>query len=236
MSGQSFVNYRKDEETIRLQILTNVCRMMVLRGNLDISKYCHAEFIDENFNNINIHLSSIIDNTKFEPMIGQRSDRNTYIIDIDIPFEDETKSNNFDGTRLIVSIIPQKIKDIKNSDMINEIFKRYPTNHKLFIVDEIIDKASIALTRAGNVEVFIKDNITIDLMSYQEAPHRCTLDKTGAGNYIVRPNIPRMHENDPLSKYYNGKIGDTLQIIGNTVTNCFERRYRRIIEPKAVFN
>lgn len=235
MSSQSFINYRKDEETMRLQILTNVCRMMVLRGRLDMSNYCYEEYLEEDFNDINIHLSSIIDDSKFSTMIGQRSDKNVYIIDIDNPFEDEIKSNNFDGTKLVISIIPQKIKDIKNSDMINEIIKKYPKHHKLFIIDEIIDKATQSLKRLGNVEVFLKDNLTIDLMSYQESPHRCTLDKGGANIYIVNPNISRMHENDPLARYYNAKVGDILQIIGNTITNCFERRYRRIIDPKPVF-
>jgi hypothetical protein len=236
MSSQSFISHRKDDETMRLEILTNICRMMVSRGRIDISKYCLDEHKDVDFIDINYHLSSMIDNSKFLSMFAERSDKSVYTIDVDVPFEDERdKNETFDGTKLVVSLIPQKITDIKNSDMINDIFKTYPHHHKVFIVDAIVEKANIALSRNKNVEVFLKDNVTIDLMSFDEAPHRCALDKGGADVYVVKPNAARILENDPLAKYYNAKLGDTLQIIGNTVTNGFERRYRVVIDAKDVF-
>ena len=236
MSSEGFTSHRKDGETMRLQILTNICRMMINRGRMDISKYCYDEHADADFSDINYRITSMIDDSKFLKMFKERSDKSVYFIDIDTPFEDErNKNENFDGTKLVVSMIPQKITDIKNSDMINEIFKTYPHHHKIFVIDIIADRAANSLARENNVEVFLKDQVTADIMSHRMAPHRCRLDKESANVYIIKPNIGRMVENDHLARYFNAKVGDTLEIIRNTVNNGFERGRRKIIEPRPVF-
>ena len=236
MASEGFTSHRKDEETMRLQILTNISRMMVNRGRMDISKYCLDEYADEDFTDINHRITAMIDNSKFLKMFKERSDKNVYFIDIDVPFEDErARNDNFDGTKLVVSMIPHKITDIKNSDMINEIFKSYPHHHKMFVIDTIVDRAASALGRESNVEVFLKDQVTADLMSHRMAPHRCGLDKESVNVYIIKPNLSRILENDHLAKYYNAKVGDSLEIVRNTVNNGFERARRRVVEPRPVF-
>lgn len=237
MSEQTFTSHLKSDETVRIEILTNVCRMMVSRGNMDIRKYCYESYKDTDFNDIHYSLSTMIDDDKFVQYFAEKSDKNVYVIPMDSPIQDErSNKRDYDGTRLVISIIPHKINDIKNSDMINDIFKSYPDNHKLFIVDDIIEKASTALSEIKNVEVFLKDDLTIDLMSFVEAPHRCELDPNSTDLYSIKPNIPRIHQNDPLAQYYNAKVGDTLRITGNTVNNCFERRYRKVTEAKPMFS
>lgn len=235
MSEQTFNSHLKSDETIRIEILSNVCRMMVLRGHMDIKKYCYEPYKEADFDDVHLNPSTMIDDDKFISMFPEKSDKNAYVIPLDKDFEDERENQNFNGSQLIVSIIPHRINDIKNSDMINDVFKTYPDHHKLFIVDDIVEKALNAFSIIKNVEVFMKDDLTIDLMRYVEAPHRCNLDVGSTDTYLVRPNIPRIHENDPLAKYFNAKQGDTLKIIGNTVGNCIETRYRKVIEAKPVF-
>jgi hypothetical protein len=239
MSVQNFSSSRKDDETIRIEILCNICRMMVNRGNMDISKYCKDQYKTEDmdFKDINYNLSSMIDDKKFIHYFKDKSEKNIYIIKLDTAFEDERTSNdNFDGLKLVVSIVPQKITDIKNSDIINDVLKTYPQHKKIFVIDSIIEKAFNTLLREKNTEVFTKDDLMIDLMGYNGSPHRCRVNKDANDTYFVKPNMPRMHENDPLARYYNAKVGDIVEIIGNSVTNGFERRYRRVIEPKSVFS
>lgn len=238
MSVQNFSSSRKDDETIRIEILCNICRMMVNRGNMDIAKYCKDEYINEDtdFTDINHNLSAMVDDKKFIHQFKDKSEKNIYIIKLDTSFEDERTSNDiFDGLKLVVSIIPQKITDIKNSDIINDVLKSYPQHKKIFVIDSIIDKALNTLLREKNTEVFTKNDLMIDLMGYGASPHRCKINKDISNTYFVNPNIPRIHENDALARYYNAKVGDFLEIIGNTITNGFERRYRRVIEPKNVF-
>jgi hypothetical protein len=236
MSSQNFSSTRKDDETIRLEILSNICRMMANRQHIDISKYCKAEYKDIDFSDINYNISAMVDDSRFVPMFKDKSDKNIYVLRLDKPFEDARSSNEtFDGSKLVVSIVPQKVTDIKNSDIINDVLKTYPQHHKIFVIDEIVDKAQIALMREKNVEVFLKHSVTIDLMNYSEAPHRCWVDKNSAGLYVIKPNIARIHENDPIAKYFNAKVGDTLAIIRNTIANGFERYNRRVIDAKDVF-
>lgn len=228
---KTIMSSRKDDEVIRLELLTNVCRMMVMRSHMDISKYAKDLFKnldnDMDFNDIEHHWSSMIDNSKFLKFFKTRSEKDTYIIDMDSPFS--STKERFDGSKLIVSIIPHKVTDVKHSDIIGTILSTYPNNHKLFIVDSIIDRAQTALYKTKNIEVFTKDNLMIDLMSHFEAPHRCKV------LYDSKSNIPKILENDPLARYYNAKSGSILKIVGNTVNNGFETRYRKVIDPKPVF-
>jgi len=236
MASEGFTSHRKDDETMRIEVLTNICRMMVNRDRMNIAKYCLDVHSDDDFTDINHRITAMIDNEKFIKMFKERSDKNVYLIDIDNPFEDERARNEtFDGTKLVVSLIPHKITDIKNSDMINEIFKSYPHHHKMFVIDSIVDRAANILGREKNVEIFMKDTVTADLMSHRMAPHRCILDKGSVDNYIIVPNMSRILENDHLAKYYNAKVGDTLEIVRNTVNNGFERARRRVIERRPVF-
>jgi len=210
--------------------------MMVSRGRMDIAKYCLDDYADEDFSDINHRITDMIDDSKFLKMFKERSDKSVYFIDIDLPFDDDRNSNDtFDGKKLVVSLIPHKITDVKNSDMINDIFRSYPHHHKMFVIDSIVDRAVNALLRESNVEVFLKDHLTLDLMSHRMAPHRCALDKGSKMVYTIKPNVSRCLENDPLAKYYNAKIGDTIDIVRNTITNGFERARRKVVDPRPVY-
>ena len=86
------------------------------------------------------------DNDLFLPFIGSRVDNNTYIIPIDTPFRDQRElvgeggTPDFDGNSLIVKLIPQVVKDISNSPILNDFFKTYNNNHKIVVFDGAADK------------------------------------------------------------------------------------------------
>lgn len=241
MSNQGFINHRKDEETIRYEILTNICRMLINRGNMDINKYCLDEYITSgaDFANIIYNISASIDDNKVRKMFNKDDVKKNIIeINVDVQFTDDKKREGFgfDGTKIIVIFIPHKVTDVKNSETINEVLKTYQKNRKLFVMDSIVDKAETILLREKNIEIFRKDDLMIDFMSIGDAPHRCSVDRGGKNIYVVKPNMPRIHANDPLSKYYAANIDDIIEIIGTSSVNGFARRYRKVIEAKPVFS
>lgn len=262
MSTETYANLQFSEEKIRLTVLTNICRMMIRRGHMDPEKYKKREeesekseesseqtkkiITNENMiRRISVEPPSIYDpydNDLFLPFIGSRVDNNTYIIPIDKSFRDQREINaeggnlEFDGSSLIVKLIPQVVKDVSNSPILNDFFKSYGNNHKIVIFDGIADKVYNIIRKKKNIEVFDRDYLMIDFMSHDCAPADCNLITLKDIEHITNPKFSRAHENDPLSRYYNAKVGNILRIERTSINNSREIGYRKIIEPKSVFN
>jgi len=182
------------------------------------------------------------DNDLFLPFIGSRVDNNTYIIQIDTPFRDQREINaeggnlEFDGSSLIVKLIPQVVKDVSNSPILNDFFKTYSNNHKIVVFDGVADKVYNIIRKKKNIEVFDRDYLMIDFMSHDCAPADCNFVTLKEIEHITNPKFSRIHENDPLARYYNARFGDILRVERTSINNSREIGYRKIIESKPVFN
>jgi len=166
MSAESYVDLHFDDEKIRITVLTNMCRMLLTRGYMDVNKYKRdnkekqsiVEKVSEN---------DKIDNTLFLPFIEKRTDNGIYMIPLDTPYSDQrdAKEGNTDfvGLQIVVKIIPQSVKDIGNSPILNDFLKSYPNYHKIIVFDAISDKVYNVLSRKKNVEVFDRDWIQNDV-------------------------------------------------------------------------
>lgn len=244
MSSENYINLYFSDDKIRLTVLTNICRMLVKRGYMNIDKYTRTGTNKEvNTKRIIIEQPSAnddIDNTLFMPFIETRVDTNTYIIPLDIPYRDQRESKSegnieFDGLSVIIKLVPQVVKDISNSPILNDFLKTYNKNHKIIVFDGMADKVYNTLNRKKNVEVFDRDSLMIDLMSHVSAPVDCQLVTETDLTYITNLKIAKILENDPLCRYYNGKRGTILRIIRPSLNNSVETVYRKIIEPRSVF-
>lgn len=243
MSSENYVNLYFDEEKIRLTVLTNICRMLVTRGYMDIMKYKPQP--DKNIKKSIVEQPSSndhIENGLFLPYIETRTDSGIYTIPLDKPYKDQRDSKGvaedsdvFDGSVVIVKIIPQDVKDVSNSPILNEFLKTYSKNHKIIVFDKMADKVYTALSKKKNVEVFERVNLMIDLMSHVCAPIRCDFVTLDDINYITNPKMSKILENDPLSRYYNAKKGNTMRIVRPSLNNSVEVIFRKVIEPKLVF-
>jgi len=251
MSVENYGNLYFSDEKIRITILTNICRMMVTRGYMDIKKY-KSTGKSSNTKNIAEHPSNDhIDNDLFLPFIQTASDDNIYRIPLDTPYKDQRskkteivsgkseknmKQPEFDGSTIIVKIEHQILKDIGSSPILDEFFKSYTKYHKIIIFGGISDKVYNVLSKKSNTEVFDKDSQMIDLMSLTFAPISCGFVQHDESLYIMNPKIEKIHENDPIVRYYNGKRGNILRIIRPSINNSAEVVYKRIIEAKSLFH
>lgn len=237
MAAENYVNLYFDDEKIRLTILTNLCRMLVKRGYMDINKY-KSKKIDENKE---MYVSNDhIDNSLFLPFIEKYVDNNTYVIELDNPYRDQREDKaeskiDFDGLSVVVKIITQTVKDISNSTLLNDFFKTYSKHHKIIIFDGMADKVYNLLSKKKNVEVFDRDFLMIDLMSHVCAPLSCEFVTKEDINYIINPKLEKIHENDPLVRYYNGKKGQILRTKRASLNNSVETAYKKIIDARFVF-
>jgi hypothetical protein len=246
MASENHVNLQFSEEKIRLTVLTNVCRMLVTRGYMDINKYRQTGTDEkdkkEKTGKISITVEQPsgkgrIDNTLFLPFIGTRVDNNVYVIPLDTPYRDEREAKgegniDFDGSTVVVKIIPQVVKDISNSPILNDFFKTFGNSHKIVIFDGMSDKVYTSLRKVKNVESFARDFFMMDIMSYVGAPNKVEFVTAEDMPHVINAKHAKIHENDPLSRYYNGKQGQKLRIVSPSINNCVFVGYRKIGAPK----
>jgi len=238
------------DEKARLTVLINICRMLTRRGYLDLQKYKftgdqskRAETITP-ASIVEIPDNDIFDNSKFLPFVGKRSDNGVYVIKLDNNIKNETKSDSselkvdkaeFDGSIVVVKLVPSVVKDITNSTILNDFFKSYPNNHKIIVFDGMSDKVYSTLHKKKHVETFDKTSLMIDLMSHICAPISCEFVTLQDISHIKNPKFSKIAENDPLIRYYNGKRGQYIRVVAPSLNNGIETHYRKVIEPKSAF-
>lgn len=246
MSTEHHINPQFNDEKIRLTVLTNICRMLIRRGVMSFDKYKKSPDKPASKNNqigkqiVEMPDYDVIDNEKFLHFIDTRVDNNIYIIPLDTHYRDDREAKSeglidFDGSSVIVKIIPQVVKDVANSPILNDFFKSYNKFHKIIIFDGISDKVYHTIRRKKNAEVFSRDSVMIDIMSHDSAPVSCEFVNHDDIQHIANPKLPKIHENDPLCRYYNGKKGQVMRIVRTSINNSQEVAYRRVDDPKAVF-
>lgn len=239
MAAENYDNLNIDDETIRITNLTNVCRMLVTRGYMDYKKYQSTDEVKQTKSSVIGPAYDNLNNDLFLPLVAERSDNGIYTIPLDVPYEDQRDGQGtleFDGSRVIVKIVPQVLKDVGNSPILEDFFKTYTKYHKIIIFDGVSDKVYNTLIKKKNTEVFDRDALMIDLMSHEAAPISCNFVTREDISHIKNPKMAKIHENDPLIKYYNGKRGKILRVLRPSLNNSIEAAYRVIIEPKSYFH
>lgn len=233
--ADNYKTTRKSDETIRLTVLTNVCRMMINRGkinnkNIPIDKENKKNPIKEPYQNDKIN------NDQFYDYIKKKNDDDVYRIPLDTGFVNASGDEKavWDGKTLVVKIIANKINELSNNTTFNDFYNANQNNHKIVIVDEISDKSKISVKaqKYYNTEIFLKDDIMIDLMGYISAPIRCEILEAAEIEHIINMKIGEIKENDQICEYYNGKAGQIMRIISPSSGNAQEVRYRKISEPR----
>jgi hypothetical protein len=215
----------KDEETVRLTILTNICKMMVRRGNMSIEQYSLPDKLGH------------FDDKLFLDLFKDRTDSNIYEIPMNVHLlnEKKNKQTEFDGSKLIVRIIPQSIADISNNTMFLDFMKTYSAYHRILVFYEVADKVFNSAEKKPNLEIFDRNSLMIDLMAYSCSPIECRIIQPDEIGHMINPKHAKILQNDPLAKYYNAKKGNIIRIVRRSINNGREVGYRKVIDSKPVF-
>jgi DNA-directed RNA polymerase subunit H (RpoH/RPB5) len=217
MNSDLGVNLYYTEEQARIIVLTNICKMLSRRGL--IYPKTDAEYLK---------------------MFQHKNDTNVYEIILDNPVAysdmDSESLQKYDQLKVIVKLISQTVKDISHNPIVTDFMSTYNKVHKIIVFDGIADKVYMSMRKKISVEVFVKKRLMIDLMSHHAAPINCEIVNKNE-MYVASPNIPKIHENDPLAKYYNAKENQIIRIESSSSNNLAEFTYRRVIAPKhSIFN
>jgi hypothetical protein len=246
MSTENYFNLAVSDEQIRINVLTNIIRMMIRRKYINSDSYKNIISDKKTQTEHKIVASSSseydeFDNTKILQIIPERSDNGIYVFNLDNPTQnesaqDEDNQDDFDTKTLVVKIFNNSVKDVSNSPQLNEFLKLHAKQHKIVVFDDIADKVFLAFRKYRNAEVFSQVYLMMDMMSHVLAPMSCEFVTHADMAFMVSTKFSWMHENDPLCRYYAGKVGQIMRIIRPSTNNVLSVSYRRIDSPKPVFD
>lgn len=218
------LSIKKDSETIRTTVLTNIIKMLNNRKWLS----------DANVNK------------EIDKAIKTQNDNHIYIVNIDVdlnvvstyyPLEDGEERKfieGFVGNTVIIKLLPQKITSVGKSPIIQEFFNEYKKSHKILVVDSISDKSKAQITLTKHIEVFSEPFFMLDLMELVCCPQYEVLSPVEIitfleSYHLTRKQMKKMFDNDPASQYLFLKKKQIVRIIRNSEISGKAVDYRLVV-------
>jgi DNA-directed RNA polymerase subunit H (RpoH/RPB5) len=204
----------KNSETRKNIVLTNIIKMLTER------KLLKEENLKQNIANI----------------ISIQSDDLIYKIDLDYP------ESNTDSKIFYVILFHQKITSLTKSSSITDFLNQYKTFPKLIVALNVSMKLIYNIkndTTYPNTEIFLEKELMTNLVDHIPIPKHILLSEQELkavieSYYAKRREIPEILITDPVSRYYNVKLGQMFRIIRPSETAGFAPYYRLVIKGNII--
>ena len=139
--------------------------------------------------------------------------------------------NLLNKKKLFVYFYDTKISSIKKLENIDQILEDNE-NMYIFIIQKIQNKIWEILAE-NNKEVFSIDDLLISVIDHNLQPKFELLKDKELEDFkllykIDLPNIPKILKFDPISRYYNAKVGDIFRITRFSITSGISPTYRLV--------
>lgn len=217
-------------DEVRQIVLTNIIKMLVARHWLSADEYSSAvsnitkTHNDDNIYKIKLSRSLLeLDSYTF----GMQEEK-------DVKADKKNKGEKtFDGTMVIVKLLPQKVTGVNKSPIITEFINTYSKYHKLLIVDSISDKAKTQLSNTPHTEVFNENVIMLNLLEHECSPSYEILsekevEELYSAYNITKRKMEKLYYNDAVSLYLYLKEGQIVRITRNNEVTGKSIAYRLV--------
>jgi len=190
------------------QVLANIIKMLTNRKLLDVDK------LEENIKKITEKIS--------EDML--------FKIKLDHP-----EVYNLETDVFHIKLLKHKITGLTKTTLLGE-YLNTNKNPTIIVVDSITQKIhDLIKSTFKNTEIFTEKELMIDLVSHILIPkHELNDEKVTKQlleEYIVKKKeMPKILLNDPVTKYYNGKPGQSFSIIRPSETSGLAPYHRFIVK------
>ncbi len=200
-----------NSEKKKKEVLSNIVKMLTNRKLLDK-------------NNMEKNISSLV---------NQESDNDVYKLKLDYPevYYDKSTENT-----LYIKLLNQKVTSISKSSNIGDFIYDKKNTPKLIVVSGVTNKAYQQLQDDFKyIEVFTEQELMIDLVSHIAVPKHEMLNEEETQlflkEYLLKKReIPKMFISDPVSKYFNAKVGQVFRIIRPSEVTGQSIYYRMVIK------
>lgn len=201
-----------DAETIRKMVLSNILKMLNARGHVTLEGI-----------------------KKHTDKFSSASDDNIYKIELNKPIISDGNDTDFEGKYTVVKYLTQKVTSIK-IPAIKEFLDGFHKQHKIFVFENISDKARKTLMMTYNTEVFNESFFMINLIEHVDSPTYELLSEDETKKVLEEYNskknqIMRMFTSDPVSMYFNLKRGQIIRVIRYSEQTGKSPAYRIVVKP-----
>jgi DNA-directed RNA polymerase subunit H (RpoH/RPB5) len=145
--------------------------------------------------------------------------------------EEETKKLQLN--KIHIKFLYRKITTIRKVIDIEDFLEK--PEYKIIVVTQITPKADKQIFEYKNTERFYNNQLLINLIDHILIPKHIKLNDTEKellkDSYNLKEkNIKRMFIDDPVSRYYNYKIGDIIRIERPSINSGIAIDYRIVID------
>lgn len=146
------------------------------------------------------------------------------------------KTNN---GKYSVKIYDQKVTSINKTSTVGMFLRTNPKNN-ILIVESIYAKIEKEINILyPNTEIFLIDNLMIDIVSHVTVPKHELLTKDEVASFeqkygIKKKFLPHILMTDPVTKYYNAKPNDIFRIVRPSMVSGESVIYRIVVKGAAL--
>lgn len=182
-------------------IITNICKMLTERHLI-------------NPTNLDSYVSNILSNIRDDNIAKLTTDT------------DDKQIYN------IVLLLEQKISTVSKTSAIGDYLYKNTKEHKIIIVNDITPRAHQVIQNSFPlIEVFLKREMMFNIIEHMYVPKHILLSDAETNQILKEYNVqkkelPRILLSDPISRYYNAKIGQIFKIIRTSETSGYSVYYR----------
>lgn len=215
--GELFINSFLTTEEIRINVLTNIVKMLTNRKWIK----------KENMENIISELSDDLNNDM------------VYKINLDVKLSEletyepnNSKTNFTEDNYVLVKLLFTKITG-KSQPILDFLDQKF-TGHKILVVDTITEKIQYSLLSTRNrTEIFKKDFLIQDFAEIGIGPKYEVLTNTESDEILEsyqtkKKDMQKMHHYDAGATYYYMKKGQVVRLIRNSESSCEAIAYRMV--------
>lgn len=147
------------------------------------------------------------------------------------------------NTKYYIMIIYGKLSTIKKIQGLDNFLQISTGNNRIFIGDNISQKAFKQFIDLKNSEVFFDYEFLMNIVEHELQPKFELLNSNEAKQKLEeynlsKNNISKMLSIDPISRYYGAKPGDIFRILRPSPLSCDGFHYRIVMESSIslIFN
>lgn len=187
-----------------------------------IKMFCNRGFIDKS------NKSKYI-----EKLIKDENDDLEYVVNLD---NNKNYNTDIQNKKIYIKIFQYKISSISEKSPIGEFLKKYNTDYKFIIVQDITAKIEDTINSYGTqVEIFKFNKLQSDLTEHMLVPQHEVLEKDEGDNVLEsyrarKRDMPLIRTNEDVARYYNMKSGEVVKIYRPSPITCEAVAYRLVIK------
>lgn len=207
--------------------------------NIQMADIIISDFEYNNDERLHIIITNLLNMLKNRNLINTFNDKivNDIYQKIKKSFEYLIKLDNpdrFNNKEYKIIILNESVDRITSSSLMSSYIDKYPSIHKIIIVDSINKNVELQFIEKNDIEIFTKSYFMIDISQYKYTPKHILLTQEQKNQVYDEYNIPfnkypKIFITDPMAKYYNARIGDLIKIIRPSSVSGYAVYYRYVI-------